>query len=320
MSVEYSLLLPEQPTDPSSVLAFGRIVAERPLRRLWAGQSFNIESHMALSLLGRCNPVPVAIGTALAALRTPYDAALQARSLALCLDRPVSVAYGAADPNFVKSVTGHPFRAPATFTAEYARLVRCLVNGERAMSDVAGLTMDVALPPIGHPPVRVGAGVLRTGMAGKAAEHTDFVASWLTPPAYLASDLIPALRRADGSRPSVATFVACAVATPDRDPHLLVQCGCPHLGRQHYVDMLQKAGLDVHTSDPISGARELVRNGVFVYGSPSQIVARLDQYVAAGVDEIVLNFTPVRLLYGLDEALADASAVAAELDVVGVAR
>ncbi len=83
--------------------------------------------------------------------------------------------------------------------------------------------------------------------------------------------------------------------------------------------MLQQAGLDIHVSDPISGARELVSNGVFVYESPGEIVCRLGQYIAAGVDEIVINLTPVRLLHGLDAALEDAAEIATAVGRVAVA-
>lgn len=310
MSTTYSLLLPEQPADASSIHRFGEIVATTSFHRLWAGQSFNIESHMALAALGESRGVPVAIGTALAALRSPFDAALQARSLALTLGEEVSVAYGAADPDFVTDVRGAPLRRPASYTAEYARLVRELVCGRRAQGLMDGLEMNGALPPIDHPPVRIGAGVLRTGMASRARDHVDFAVSWLTPPTYVAKTLVPALRRADGSMPSLSTFVACAVERPGRDANLLTQRGVPHLHRHHYVDMLQQAGLDVHLSDPISGARELVSNGVFLYGTPAEIVCRMGQYVAAGVDEIVLNLTPVRLLHGLDAAVEDAVDIA----------
>lgn len=247
--------------------------------------------------------------------RKACGAALQARSLALLLEREVSVAYGAADPDFVRSVTGWAFARPATSTAEYARLVRALLDSKLAASEVDRVEMSAELAPLPvHAPVRIGTGVLHAGMASKSRDHADFVVTWLTPTTYLDQVLIPALERADGGRPEVSTFVACAIKRPRRDPHLLVQRGCPHLSRPHYVDMLQRAGLDIHYSDPVSGARELVSRGVFVYGSVSEVVDRLMDYFTVGVDEVVLNLTPVNLLLGSEEALMDAQEISDELE------
>ena len=192
--------------------------------------------------------------------------------------------------------------------------MRALLDLKPATSDVDRVEMAAELGPVPpHAPVRVGTGVLRPGMARRSKDHVDFVVTWLTPTAYLHRVLLPALERADGSRPDVSTFVACAVKRPGRDPYLLVQRGCPHLRRHHYVDMLQRAGLDVHLSDPVSGARELVANGVFVYGTVSEVVDQLSAYFTVGVDEVVLNLTPVNLLLGLREALLDATEISDEL-------
>jgi len=318
MTRSISVLLPQQPSDTDGLIKFGELVSSSPLNRLWAGQSFNIESHMALAALASCYPVPVAIGTALAALRTPFDAAMQARSLALLLDQEVSIAYGAADPDFVRSVTGEPLKKPASYTAEYARLVRELVHGRRATSEAPRTHMSAELPPLPQLPIRVGAGVLREGMARKARDHVDFAVSWLTPPAYVDEILLPALTRDDETRPDLATFVACGLQRPGRNAMLLAQRGCPHLRRHHYIDMLQKAGLDVHLSDPASAARELVNQGVFAFGSAASVVDRLETYFDAGVDEVVINITPVALLHGIDEAIEDVAEIVEELQNRGI--
>ncbi|WP_017569538.1 LLM class flavin-dependent oxidoreductase [Nocardiopsis halotolerans] len=312
---EYSVLFPQQPSDPDAINDFARLVIDHDLSRLWMGQSFSIESHMALAALARSgNTVPVGIGTALAALRTPYDAALSARSLAAVLGQPVSVGYGAADPGFVTSVRGAPLARPASYTAEYARLVGALLRGEEAVSRLDDLPLRAQLPALEHPRVEAGVGVLRPGMAAKAREVADFVVTWLTPGNYVRDVLVPRLERADGSRPRVATHVHCAVRRPGRNPQLLAQVGCGnHLAREHYSDMLRRAGLDVHASDPVSSARELVSAGVVVYGSPSEIADRLRAFPDFGVDEVIVNITAVALTYGDDDALADLHEISTEL-------
>ena len=312
---EYSVLFPQQPTDPHAINDFARLVTDHGLARLWMGQSFTIESHVALAAMRQAgHAVPVGIGTALAALRTPYDAALSARSLAAVLDQPVSIGYGAADPGFVTSVRGAPLTRPAAYTAEYTRLVGELLRGGEVSSDMDGLRMRAQLPPLDHPVVEAGVGVLRPGMAARASEVADFVVTWLTPRNYVRDVLVPRLERADGTRPRVATHVHCAVRRPGRNPQLLTQVGCGnHLAREHYSDMLRRAGLDVHASDPVSGARELVSAGVVLYGSASEIVDQLRTFADYGVDEVIVNITAVALTYGNEDALADLHEICTEL-------
>lgn len=312
--MDVSLLFPQQPTSPSAIDRYAEIVRQTGLDRLWMGQSFAIESHLAFAALaGTGRAVPVGIGTALAALRSPYDAALQARSLAALLGESVSVAYGAADPMFVSSVRGAPLARPASYTAEYARLVRGLIDGASVSSEEQGLVMRAQLPPLDHPPVHVGTGVLRPAMATKSRD-ADLAVSWLAPRRYLRDVIGPATRRADGSRPRLVAHAHCALARPGRNPELLAQVGCGrHLSSPHYTDMLRRAGLDVHPSDPVSGARQLVRAGVLLYGSSEQVAAELRTFADHGVDEVIVNVTPVALALGDTAAIHDVEDIVSAL-------
>lgn len=256
---EVSLLCPHQPSGSGVVRRYARAVREGGYARLWTGQSFQIESHMALAGLGGTeDAVPVGIGTALAPLRTPYDAALQARSLAAVLGRPVSVAYGASDPDFVTATRGAPLERPASYTAAYAGIVRDLLAGRSVTSTEPGLeAREARLPAFETGPVEVGTGVLRPGMASRSRDLVDFVVTWMTPRTYVRDVLLPRLTRADGTRARVVTNVHVALAGPGRSPNLLAQAGCSnHLARFHYSDMLRRAGIDAHppTSPPARGS------------------------------------------------------------------
>lgn len=49
----------------------------------------------------------------------------------------------------------------------------------------------------------------------------------------------------------------------------------------------------------------MAESGAFVFGSLDEIVKRFDEYLDAGVDEIVLNLTGVCNLYGPKAAMDD---------------
>lgn len=303
--MKLSLLCPHQPTRTDVVGRYGIAASDLGFTGVWTGQSFQIESHMALASIAHLG-TNLGIGTALAALRTPYDAALQARSLGLVSGHQVSIAYGAADPGFVTSVRGEPLERPASFMAEYIRIVRGLLRGEIVSSDFPGLhTVDAQLPP-SEQKVRleVGAGVLRPGMAKRSSGVADFVVTWLTPPAYIRDVLLSALDTV--IRPRLVSMVHVAVKRPERNAFLLAQIGCAnHLKKFHYSDMLNKAGIPNHPSDIAGGARALVDHNVFLYGSVAQVLEGLTAYAEAGVDEVVLNLTAVASLYGDDAATKD---------------
>ena len=310
----WSFLLPSQPESPDVVRRFAPLADGGGYSRMWLGQSFRIESHLAAAALVGHRPVPIGFGTALAALRTPYDAAMQARSLAAVLERDVAIGYGAADAAFVASMRGTPFAKPASYMAGYASAMRALLRGEPVAVDHAECRVIGQLPPLEHPPVSVGLGVLRRGMARKAADSADFVVTWLTPPEYLRDVIVPAVTRPDGTRPRIVTYVQCAVAAPERNPLVLAQLSCGnHLGKHHYVEMLRACGLQVDLADPIGSVHEVVDAGVFVYGTPDEIAARLAGYRAAGADEVVVNPTAVALGIGEDACLADLDLIASAL-------
>jgi alkanesulfonate monooxygenase SsuD/methylene tetrahydromethanopterin reductase-like flavin-dependent oxidoreductase (luciferase family) len=311
MDGRVSFLFPQQPTDPRAILPYGELVRDSPYHALWMGQSLRIESHPALAYLaGAGCRIPVGISVALAALRHPYDAALQARSLAALMERPVAIGYGAADPAFVVGLTGSPYTRPAAAIEEYMTAVRALLRGGRVRHQGELYDIDYVFPPMDHAPVEIGAGVLRPAMARATGRAGDVAMTWLTPPHYLRDTVIPALAagaaQAGRERPTrVVAMVPVGFDGPGRNPMLLAQnTVMNHMRKVHYTDMLRRAGLDVDRSDPIAGARELVEEGVFVYGKPGDVAGEIRRYHDAGADEVVLNVTGVGNLHG-DAAVLD---------------
>lgn len=313
-----SVLFPQQPVDVREMVPFARLVKESTARRLWMGQSLCVESHPAFAYLaGAGYDIPVGIGVALIALRHPFDAALQARALAALTGQPAVIGYGAAEPNFVTSLHGAPYSKPAPTVEEYITIVRSLLAGDKVRHSGRVYNVNQTLPPMEHPPVEVGAGVLRPAMARAAGRSADAAITWLTPPSYLDNTIRPALAEGAKERergPRLIAVVHVAVDRPGRSAMLLAQHGAiNHLRAPHYTDMLRKAGLDVDASDPIAGARELVDEGVYVYGKPGDVVAEVGRYVDAGVDEVVLNPTAVANVHGIDAALDDVHDILTEV-------
>ena len=317
-SHQVSFMLPHQLADPDSMLPFGRLAQEIGAARLWLGQSLGIESHPAAAYLaGAGCKISIGLAVGLTVLRHPYDAALQARSLARLLGQPVAIGYGAAYPAYVRSVQGRPYDRPAAAVGEYIDIARRLANNHAVTHDGDLFTVHAQLPPMPAPKVEIGAGVLRRVMARIAGRCGDLAITWLAPLNYLQDVIIPAV--AAGARgvqnpPRVIAVVQAGVARPGRNPDLLAQYGSiSHLQAPHYIAMLRAAGLDVVASDPASGARQLVQAGIYLYGDAEHIAAEIAKYHAIGVDEVVLNPAAVSARYGRSAAQDDLREIFAAL-------
>ncbi|MFH9134588.1 F420-dependent peptide dehydroalanine reductase LxmJ [Streptomyces sp. NPDC017524] len=308
-----AVLYPLQPDHPDLVAPFAALVRRSGARRLWMCQSFQAETHQTLAYLaGAGHTVPVGTSVTLLPLRHPYEAALQARSLALLTGEPVVAGFGIGDPGFVAGLTGRAYDSPRTAVRDYLRSVRALLDGEPVATSGPYHHLHGTLPELPHAPrVEVGAGVLRPGMARTAGEVADVAVTWMTPPAYVAGTLRPALQ--EGAEevgrpgpPRLATSVHVVVDRPGRDVRgMALAATAGHLSTPHYAAMLRAAGLDLDPHDPAGTVDALLRNRVVVAGSPEEIAGALDAYRRAGVDEVLLNPTGVLLGEGVHAAVAD---------------
>ncbi|WP_250007693.1 LLM class flavin-dependent oxidoreductase [Actinoplanes sp. M2I2] len=285
-----SLLLPFAPTRPEQAAVFGKLVQSGAAARLWQGQGTTLDAHHLIAwLAGRGIAVPSGFGVSLMPLRSPHQAALEARSTALSTGLPVVAGFGPGSVELQRGVLGGPYPSPLGAARGYLGEVRGLL---------AGSPSDVEL----------GLGVLRPGMAGLAGEIADVAITWLASAGYLAGALVPAIRAARRSVPGAARVVAIvpvAVAGPGRDAAALAEASCgAHVRAPHYRDMLGRAGVRL-TGDAAADARAVIEAGVVVHGRPDEVREQLDAYRLAGVDEVVLNLSGTAALHGPKAAAKD---------------
>lgn len=321
-----SVFFPIMPVRPDTIEGFAELVHAGGLGRLWMGQSLTYDTyHLFAYLAGRGLRVPTGTAVTVMPLRHPYEAALQARSVALFTGQPMTVGFGPGSPEMVASLRGSGYASPLTASREYLSMVRALVNGEPVERSGDYHFLAGALPqmPDGQPEISVGVGVLRAGMARVAGEVADAAITWLTPLPYLKDILVPAIREGarsqDRAAPKVVSMVHFAVDRPGRDPReLVLAANRDHLSTDHYTAMLRSAGLKADPSDPVAGAAELVENGVFLFGSAKDIALRITEQLRTGVDELVLSPGGLLLKHGVPAALADLRDVVKELEHLDV--
>ncbi|MFZ3499151.1 LLM class flavin-dependent oxidoreductase [Streptomyces sp. 5.8] len=315
-----SVMYPIQPTNTGQILPFARLLQRRGAGRLWLGQSLRLDTHQLFATLaGMGYRIPMGSGVTLAPLRHPYDAAVQARSVAALTGAPYVAGIGPAAPEFQDSLLPEPYAKPLTAMREYMTSMRELLDGQLARRDGEYHSIDAQLIALDAPPVELGLGVLRPRMAAMAGAVADVAVTWMTPADYIADTLVPALAEGaaevDRTPPRVATVVHVAVARPGRDIRLAARRGAgAHLSAAHYTDMLRRAGVPAYAHDPDAGADALVEAGVFVAGTPDEIAAELHRYRKSGVDEVVLNPAGVMHIEGLGAVMTDLQDIFAALD------
>jgi alkanesulfonate monooxygenase SsuD/methylene tetrahydromethanopterin reductase-like flavin-dependent oxidoreductase (luciferase family) len=306
-----SLIFPNQPDSLADIVGLGRFAQEMRARRLWIGQSLRIESHLAMAALA--SQVPgLALGSsvALTALMHPYEAAVEARSLSALTGMPYVAGFGPGAPEFQRGFMKEPYAKPLRAMHEYASVMRRLLDGEVVDHDGDHYRLQAGMVPLPAPPVEIGLGVLRPGMARTAGKVADVAITWLTPHWYVDDTLRPALEagaaEAERTPPRVAAVVHAAVTRPRRNVRRCARAAAGvHLSAGHYTDMLQKAGIDADPADPAKGVDALIEAGVYATGTPDDIAATLRTFRESGVDEVILNVSGVHFTEGEASARRD---------------
>ncbi|MFD3870870.1 LLM class flavin-dependent oxidoreductase [Streptomyces sp. NPDC058623] len=318
MSRSVSVLLPMVPTRAEHAAPFAAFVQWRGARALWHGQALLNEQHQILAqLTGMGLGVPFGIGVSLMPLRHPVQAAIEARTLAAASGHPITAGFGPGARALQAMVLGEPYKSPLTACREYLNIVRGLLDGDEVDQRGSYFSYAGALPPAPAPPVRVGLGVLRPGMARIAGEAADVAITWLTPPAYVRDVIVPALREgaeaAGRPVPRVVSVVPMAAAADGRNPLTALATGSSsHFGAPHYRDMLTRAGVRVDPEDLAATAAGLLAAGGALTGDAAEMAAGVAAYHAAGVDEVVLNNVGVAMLEGPRAVLRDLEALFTE--------
>lgn len=308
-----SILLPFGPVRPEQVVPFANLVNWTRAERLWQGHGMLLDSHHLINwLAGIGIRIPCGFGVTLMPLRSPYQAAIEARSVALATGQPVVAGFGPGGLQAQRSFLGSPYASQIGACREYVTTVRGLLHGETVENHDGDHFPGVSkLLEYKKPQVTVGLGVLREKMAALAGEVADVAITWLGAASYLDQILMPAMRKGAAERQldepaTVTAIVPVALSGPDRKVADFAGASCgTHIQAPHYQDALKKAGIVVSGDGDPSDAMKLVDGGVFLYGTAEEIHERLEEYRAIGVDEVVLNATGVGLVAGPRAAAQD---------------
>ena len=307
----FSIDAPITPPWGEHILPFAALTQTSSAHRLWQGQSTASDPHQTFTTAAVSGfRVPAGIGVTLMPFRHPFDAALQARTLSLTMGHPLVAGFGPGTADVQKRLLGKPYSSQLGATRDYLSIVRGLLEDGGIKYEGEHFTCNAELPRMPGPPIELGLGVLRPGMARLAGEIADVAITWMTPASYLADVIVPALRAGAESAgrpmPRLTAIVPLALNGPGRvASELALASNSGHMRQPNYAHMLHLSGIDIDMTDPAASADALIQGGGFLFGSKEELTDQLDQFRQAGVDDIVLNMTGVAVKIGSRAALSD---------------
>lgn len=269
---------------------------------LWIGEGWVWDPFALATAIGLATehsrltvgPIPVSV-------RDPAMIAMSAASTAALARRTVGVALGTSSVRFVEGLHGRKRHRPATALAESAQAVRSLMSGEQ--TDFQGEILSThgyrqRLDPPGGP---VTVAAFGDRAIGVAAAHADRMVLDLVSPAMAAeyrAKLDAAAEEAARPSPTLAAWIPAAV-DPDPESHAELLAGLVgYLEVPGYGEMFTAAGLGRAVEMAKAGAthdelmaampHDAVRN-IGLVGDIETIRTRLDEFAAAGLDEIALD-------------------------------
>lgn len=294
--MKLSLLFPET-RSLDAVRELAVTTEARGFHGLWLGSAFGFDPIMALALAG---PVTTRIALGVAVVPTwprhPVVAAQQAATAnAACAGR-FRLGVGPSHVP-VMGMYGIDVDRPVSHSREYLDVTRTLLRtgavdhrGERFRVQAF---LDVEGAGIGSPETAVPVllAVMREQMARVAGAHADGALCWLTPAAYLADVVAPAMDQGAAAagraaRPPLVAELPCALTTDRAAVHAMAAAELAVYPQMpYYRNMFEAAGME------LDGRRwsDAMVDAAVVWGDAARIGEQVAALFAAGADEVVLS-------------------------------
>jgi len=317
-------LMADAPNFPAAwdeVIEKVKIADELGYDSIWLGESWGYELFTSMGDLARATKrIKIGAGIANIYSRTP---ALIASTVATLDERSggrILLGLGPSGAQVIEDWHGVPFQKPVQRTREYVEIIRMILRGEKLVYHGEFFNLERGFT-LRFKPARKEIPIYIAAMGPKnvlqAGEISDGVL-----PVYWPGNRWGELRQQldEGSQkagrpahsaaiaPYITTFILDENATEEERQDARRKAAMPlayYIGRMgvYYAQMLTRNGFGKEVEAVQEGwktglqsaltalAPELL-DATSIIGTPAEIVARLDKWVAAGVDEPILTMPP----------------------------
>lgn len=285
---------------------------------IWLGESWGYELFTSMADLVRVTSrIKIGAGIANIYSRTP---ALIASTIATLDERSggrMILGLGPSGANVIEHWHGVPFEKPVRRTREYAEIIRTILRGEKLVyhGEMFNLERGFKLrftPPRADLPIYIAA------MGPKNVVQSGEIADGVLPVYWPATKWGELRQQLDegaalAGRPprsaAIAPYLTCAILDENMDEErraaIRFAAASPlayYIGKMgvYYAQMLTRNGFGAEVQAVQEGWKQGMKTAIdavspelfeatTLMGTPAEIVAKLDQWVAAGVDEPLVS-------------------------------
>ncbi len=309
---------PNFPAEWNQVVEKVKIADELGYDSIWLGESWGYELFTSMADLVRVTKrIKIGAGIANIYSRTP---ALIASTVATLDERSggrILLGLGPSSANVIEHWHGVPFQKPVQRTREYVEIIRMILRGEKLVyhGEIFNLERGFKLR---FTPLRADVPIYIAAMGPKNVIQSGEIADGVLPTYWpgnkwgeMREELDEGARIAGRPLHSavIAPYITCFIldehASAEERAAARFEAAKPlayYIGRMgvYYAQMLTRNGYGAEVEAVQEGWKQGMKAGVeavtpelldatAIVGTPGEIVARLDQWVAAGVDEPLLS-------------------------------
>ena len=326
--------IPNFPGPWSEVMEKVKLADELGYDSIWLGESWGYELFTSMGDLVRITKrIKIGAGIANIYSRTP---ALIASTVATLDERSggrIILGLGPSGANVVEHWHGVPFQKPVKRTREYVEIIRMILRGERLVYHGEFFNLERGFK-LRFKPLRADLPIYIAAMGPKNVVQTGEIADGVMP-VYWPGNKWGELRaqldegaRLAGRPPhsaAIAPYVTGIILDENADENdraaARLQAAGPlafYIGRMgdYYADMLTRHGYGADVErvqeawkhkekNPAEAVSPELLEATAIIGTPREVVAKLDQWAASGVDEPLMGMP----LGSVDEVGAKLSAL-----------
>jgi probable F420-dependent oxidoreductase len=268
---------------------------------LWIGEMATYDAFAFATAVGlNTEQIALAVGPLAVSVRTPMTMAMGIASVADLTGRQSCLALGASSTVVVEEWHGRPRARTARHLDETAQVVRGLLDGDKVdfsgeMAACKGyrLRLDAVKGPL----TVAAFGPAAVRVAGKRADR--MLLNMVTPNSLARLREAAAAAAAEVGRPAprVAVWLTCAIDPEPAAIQQLLRAIVGYLAAPGYAEMISEAGFaDLvefartrpHPKELLAAMPDKLLAAIGLVGTRSGIQQRMDEYRAAGADEICL--------------------------------
>lgn len=309
---------PNFPSEWDQVVAKVKIADELGYDSVWLGESWGYELFTSMAdLVRETKHIKIGAGIANIYSRTP---ALIASTVATLDERSggrIILGLGPSGANVIEHWHGVPFSKPLKRTREYVEIIRIILRGEKLVYHGEFFQLERGFK-LRFTPLRADVPIYIAAMGPKNVIQSGEIADGILPtywPGSKAGEMRALLdegARIAGRPPhsaAIAPYIGTAILSENATAQDIAaarqKIAAPlayYIGKMgvYYAQMLIRNGFGDDVQAVIEGWKQGMKaaimavsprmlDAVSVIGRPNEVVARLDQWAAAGVDEPLLT-------------------------------